>query len=75
MSAAKPETVPQDFLEVFTVTDATGQPAVIAGGQAVNLWALAFPLSELLASPLVRVRRFLQRRFLPDFPSCAPPPC
>jgi hypothetical protein len=39
-------TEPGDFLEVFAVTDETGQPAVVAGGHAVNLWATYYASAE-----------------------------
>jgi hypothetical protein len=37
---------PQEFIQLLGVTDLTGQPALIVGGQAVNLWALYFSEEE-----------------------------
>ena len=52
MSEAAPQTKPADFLRVFSVADSTGQPALVAGGHAVNLWALHYVSHEPALSDL-----------------------
>ena len=46
------ETQPKDFQPVFAVTDSSKQPALVVGGQAVNLWALYYLSQEPQLSQL-----------------------